>query len=97
MRISDWSSDVCSSDLSKGSGKRIGYALLNLTDTQDVTPRVGRTQLAPSQKMVTLGANGSRTLLYKLVADADDVKDSGIFTQDEIGRASCREGVCPYV
>src|SRR3546814_11806088 len=48
VRISDWSSDVCSSDL----------------------------------RMLTLGANGSRTLLYKLVADADDVKDSGIFTQD---------------
>ena len=68
--------------LSKGSGKRIGYALLNLTDTQDVTPRAGRTQRNPSQRMLTLGASGSRTLLYKLVADADDVKDSGIFTQD---------------
>ena len=68
--------------LSKGSGKRIRYALLNLTDTQDVTPRAGRTLRNPSQRMLTLGANGSRTLLYKLVADADDVKDSGIFTQD---------------
>lgn len=68
--------------LSKGTGKPIGYALLNLTDTQDVTPRAGRTQRNPSQRMLTLGANGSRTLLYKLVADPDDVKDSGIFTQD---------------
>src|SRR3546814_7742388 len=32
--------------------------------------------------MLTLGANGSRTMLYKLVADADDVKDSCIFAQD---------------
>ena len=68
--------------LSKGTGKPIGYALLNLTDTQDVTPRVGRTQRNPSQRMLTLGANASRTLLFKLVADPDDVKESGTFTQD---------------
>ncbi|WP_287406768.1 hypothetical protein [Sphingopyxis sp.] len=68
--------------LSKGSGRPIGYALLNLTDTQDVTPRAGRTPRSPSQRMITLGANASRTLLYKLVADPDDVKDSGTFTQD---------------
>ncbi len=68
--------------LSKGSGKPIGYALLNLTDTQDVTPRAGRTQRTPSQRMLKLGANESRTLLYKLVADPDDIKASGTFTQD---------------
>ena len=68
--------------LSKGTGKPIGYALLNLTDTQDVTPRAGRTQRNPSQRMLTLGANGSRTLLYKLVADPDDVRGAGTFTQD---------------
>ena len=68
--------------LSKGTGKPIGYALLNLTDTQDVTPRAGRTQRNPSQRMLTLGPNGSRSLLYKLVADPDDVHESGNFTQD---------------
>lgn len=68
--------------LSKGTGKPVGYALLNMTDTQDVTPRAGRTQRNPSQRMLTLGANGSRTLLYKLVVDPDDVRGSGIFTQD---------------
>lgn len=68
--------------LSKGTGKPIGYALLNLTDTQDVTPRAGRTQRNPSQRMLALGPNASRTLLYKLVADPDDVRNSGTFTQD---------------
>ena len=68
--------------LSKGTGKPVGYALLNLTDTQDVTPRAGRTQRNPTQRMITLGANASRTLLYKLVADPDDVRGSGTFTQD---------------
>lgn len=68
--------------LSKGTGQPIGYALLNMTDSQDVTPRAGRTQRNPSQRMLKLGANGSRTLLYKLVADPNDVRDAGIFTQD---------------
>jgi len=68
--------------LSKGTGKPIGYAMLNMTDTQDVTPRAGRTQRIPSQRMLTLGAKASRTLLYKLVADPDDVKEAGTFTQD---------------
>lgn len=68
--------------LSKGAGKPIGYALLNLTDTQDVTPRNVRTQRNPAQRMITLGANGSRTLLYKLVVDPDDIRESGTFTQD---------------
>jgi len=68
--------------MSKGTGKPIGYALLNMTDTQDVTPRAGRTQRIPSQRMITLGGNASRTLLYKLVADPGDVKEAGTFTQD---------------
>jgi hypothetical protein len=68
--------------LSKGTGKPIGYALLNLTDTQDVTPRTVQTLRSPSQRMLTLEPNGSRTLLYKLVADPDDVREAGNFTQD---------------
>lgn len=68
--------------LSKGNGKRIGYALLNLTDSQDVTPRAGRSIRTPSQRELSLGSNESRTLLYKLVADSNDVRDAGTFTQD---------------
>ncbi len=68
--------------MSKGTGKRIGYALLNLTETQDVTPRAGQSLRTPSQRELSLGANESRTLLYKLVADPDDVQDAGVFTQD---------------
>lgn len=68
--------------LSKGTGKPIGYALLNLTDTQDVTPRAGRSQRVSSGRELVLQPNESRTILYKLVADPDDVKDAGTFTQD---------------
>lgn len=68
--------------LTKGGGKRIGYALINLTDSHDVTPRAGQSIRTPSQRELALGANESRTLLYKLVANADDVRDAGTFTQD---------------
>lgn len=68
--------------LSKGTGKRIGYALVNLTDSQDVTPRAGRSLRTPSQRELVLAPNESKTLLYKLVANPEDVRDSGTFTQD---------------
>lgn len=68
--------------LSKGAGRPIGYALLNMSDSRDVTPRAGRSQRIPSQRDVVLGPNESRTLLYKLVADPNDVVEAGTFTQD---------------
>jgi hypothetical protein len=68
--------------LSKGTGKPIQYALLNLTDTADVTPRAGRSLRNSSQRDMVLGANQTRTVLFKLVADPDDVRDAGTFTQD---------------
>lgn len=70
--------------LSKGTGKPIAYALLNLTDSQDVTPRVSRSQQRPSQREIVLGPDEGRTLLYKLVADPDDVREAGTFTQEVI-------------
>lgn len=68
--------------LSKGTGKPIGYALLNLSESQDVTPRAGRSQRNPSGREVLLRPAETRTILYKLVADLEDVRDSGTFTQD---------------
>jgi hypothetical protein len=67
--------------LSKGTGKPIAYALLDVTNSQDVTPRAGRSQRTPSQPQLDLKANQSRTLIYKLVANPDDVRDAGAFTQ----------------
>lgn len=65
-----------------GTGKPISYALLNLTDTQDVTPRAGVTnRLSPGREMV-LKPNESRSLLYKLVANPEAVRNAGTFTQD---------------
>jgi hypothetical protein len=68
--------------LSTGTGKPVGYALLSMADSQDVTPRAGRSPNRPAQKPVDLGPHESHTLLYKLVADPDDIAEAGIFTQN---------------
>ncbi len=68
--------------LSTGSGKRVGYAVLNLTDSRDVTPRAGRSLRQASDRELVLAPNESKTLLYKLFANRDDLRESGTFTQD---------------
>ncbi|WP_239016628.1 hypothetical protein [Sphingorhabdus pulchriflava] len=68
--------------LSKGTGKPIRYALINLTESLDVTPRAGRSQRNPSGREMVLKPRESRSILYKLAADLDDIRDSGTFTQD---------------
>src|SRR3546814_19914621 len=79
MRISDWSSDVCSSDLRQPA----------LADAvADAAPQARR---------------------VALLRQADDVRQAPALVLDEdrerierpagleIGRAACRERVCPYV
>lgn len=74
-----------------GTGKPIGYALLNLTDTQDATPRAGKTVARSISREMVLKPNESRSLLYKLIADADMVRGAGTFTQDVTLEAQSRD------
>src|SRR3546814_14136683 len=110
MRISDWSSDVCSSDL-------LAIRTGTLADA-----RLIRTRIA-SRQFLTCAAPGylDRTAPLDAVQDLDRhehivgtsttwkfkqgdrqvlYKPSGRFrcnSGHEIGRASCRERVCQYV
>src|SRR3546814_1909696 len=91
MRISDWSSDVCSSDLA---------GPLNEFDPATVRGGVVNPYLivmmaSPAKRDfgIERGAGfprGQRSLLRR----SPDVR---ILVHDEIGRASCRERVCQYV
>lgn len=71
--------------LSSGQGRSIGYALINLSDAQDVTPRAGRSvRGTANQRPIVLAPNESRSVMYKLVASGDDVPNAGTFTEDVI-------------
>src|SRR3546814_4960118 len=87
MRISDWSSDVCSSDLraeAVGGAQREGErAVPAHRMAGDPLPRqVGGGKFAQDQR---------RQLILDIGAHAI------MFRPRQIGRASCRERVCPSV
>src|SRR3546814_8752646 len=84
MRISDWSSDVCSSDL---RGVVEGAVLHDHADRLDRLQVLGR--IARDQEEVGELAllDGPHALVLAEVARA----------VQQIGRASCRERVCQYV
>src|SRR3546814_7288034 len=85
MRISDWSSDVCSSDLERDDGVGEERAVVAVPDEEAdagaALDHFGRDNRQP--------------------AHADTDPEPGEYIghrrrQHEIGRASCRERVCQY-
>src|SRR3546814_19090479 len=83
MRISDWSSDVCSSDLSKVDHLIIGGGMANTF-------------------LAARGVDVGKSLCeHDLVDTANAIFEAadaaGCTIHLQIGRASCRERVCPYV
>src|SRR3546814_13463350 len=106
MRISDWSSDVCSSDLA------IIGALADTLENGGDVGAAAATALGDLKASVdhltgvraSIGARGARLDLEQTrAADAGAAREidrSAIEDTDitaEIGRASCRERVCQYV
>src|SRR3546814_12391785 len=98
MRISDWSSDVCSSDLEAAAVRR---------EAQFLRPFVALRQLVeidigPTERRAEVGGIvGAERLELLAIAGrrsqrrgAEIIVDRGVV---EIGRASCRERVCQYV
>src|SRR3546814_4927901 len=82
MRISDWSSDVCSSDLS-------GVADVVTLGMQPGPVRMfSALTILPEQSAAEFDARHPQGADYVIVPAVH---------RDEIGRASCRERVCQYV
>src|SRR3546814_12740808 len=100
MRISDWSSDVCSSDLR--SARDRGLVL-------NAHPHIVLTQHAGAERdeflaLMLIGVHGDRDV--DLVGTISVTPDEEVIGAriigrprriGEIGRASCRERVCQYV
>src|SRR3546814_3348230 len=90
MRISDWSSDVCSSDLTVCLAvMRICFHQLVALDLHDDTIvhhlEERLVQCFACAELVLVEAGHARHAHLQIVA------------RNEIGRASCRERVCQYV
>src|SRR3546814_14765601 len=99
MRISDWSSDVCSSDL----------------DPHRAAPDGAQRQEVRRRRGIALDRDGARAAIGRARLDGEAAPavaphlhavaghpvegdlDIGLGNQLEIGRASCRESVCQYV
>src|SRR3546814_11734083 len=102
MRISDWSSDVCSSDLERDAAR--GEAdLAELADAAEIggaeEGRPGRdlVEAALAERLVHPEAGEGRGLLAeprRYVTRIDGEQRRVVV--DQIGRASCRERVCQY-
>src|SRR3546814_13487993 len=97
MRISDWSSDVCSSDLAMKHGSKDETALIRdaimhgrVEQLEAVLKAVESTGAIPYTR-----ALAERHSL-KAVESLGDLPDSP-HKKAKIGRASCRERVCQYV
>src|SRR3546814_14038983 len=100
MRISDWSSDVCSSDLIR----RLTWHGNNKMERMNLpTAAQGGFNYADSAVMFRRLTNGSFELIVTPWESdlARSWRQASAQRQTlfclEIGRASCRERVCPYV
>src|SRR3546814_12326837 len=109
MRISDWSSDVCSSDLWHGttilSVRKNGKVVV----AGDGQVSMGQTVMKPNAKKVRQLHDGSViggfagatadafTLFERLEAKLERHGGQLMRAAGGIGRASCRERVCQYV
>src|SRR3546814_8602312 len=86
MRNSDWSSDVCSSDLHRDEAQRVDH--MRLGDRDNAECRLLRAQAQWLR-------NG---LAHHFTCKADiEATPPAQEVARKIGRASCRERVCQYV
>src|SRR3546814_3993367 len=86
MRISDWSSDVCSSDL--GSGRQS-------LDLRLVGRRPARIIVGQPAAQIAVEHRIRRRVVEVVAGEIADTQP--LDRRGEIGRASCRERVCQYV
>src|SRR3546814_3264091 len=98
MRIRDWSSDVCSSDLDDRGDAEMGRAdaEIEIADRR----RLGRDDVNVDGELVGMEAERLLDALQAVerVEGGERMQDHAAHRVDrKIGRASCRERVCQYV
>src|SRR3546814_19128457 len=112
MRISDWSSDVCSSDLldrqiahhhfhaalarAITGEMRERQLLMDGTDVDDAAGSAGVAQV-PHKSLRDEERALQIDIEHEVVVGLGDIPEIGTPFDADIGRASCRARVCPYV
>src|SRR3546814_14316502 len=103
MRISDWSSDVCSSDLEKARQEAAEAARKAIEAERAATASA---DLAAAENAENLREQADKAARDAAKADKTKAHASGgsraiglrtYYTAEQIGRAPCRERVCQYV
>src|SRR3546814_17948269 len=104
MRISDWSSDVCSSDLASDAAWGEAACMIARGGTMKAVAdhlRCSRSTLwrtlQSSERLRTRIAEERRFLAVEAASRFKGLHGAALEATEEIGRASCREGGCPYV
>src|SRR3546814_15023838 len=107
MRISDWSSDVCSSDLGDGGFQPDGWETHERLPFAEVQAILARADIVfchgGTGSLVTGTQAGCRVIAMPRTAARgehyDDHQEEIVtaFAAREIGRAACRERVCRYI
>src|SRR3546814_3842401 len=112
MRISDWSSDVCSSDLSmiepwreaSRQGKTLREAVSGFWSGIDELGLLGTPRQIADKMVAAMDYIGGDGFLMIGSDAANAAWNDGVIDglvpelqKAEIGRASCRERVCQYV
>src|SRR3546814_18148975 len=102
MRISDWSSDVCSSDLELGAGSRDRF---RVDHTGYIFQQFNLLPFLSVRENVELPCHFSKLRAQRAIQRHGSVDQAaatllahlGLTDTTQIGRASCRERVCQYV
>src|SRR3546814_1188651 len=99
MRMRDWSSDVCSSDLIAGIAHMGDSSALGRIGTRAIALFIIASLISISLGlvMVNLLQPGVGIDMTASAQSVGEVKKLDMFEFIEIGRASCRERVCQYV
>src|SRR3546814_11381357 len=102
MRISDWSSDVCSSDLLGGDIACMGTRFIATPESgvveghRAMIPTVSADDIVASAAMNGVPAHWMRQSIEAVGLDPRTLPNIRSDMPEEIGRASCRERVCKY-
>src|SRR3546814_4813441 len=103
MRISDWSSDVCSSDLTEDCLPMLNHISFGVADLarsrtfyDAVLKPLGLACTSPGDTSLGYGDAAGAIPLW-LLAAKKPVRAEAQNGLHEIGRASCRARVCQYV